>query len=256
MIIHKIIVTSNADYGLRRENVFFILDWYIVCMRVLIIEDDKRIAAALSRALRAESYAVDVTGDGIVGEELAKTNDYDAIILDILLPRQDGWQTCANLRRAKVLTPILILSALDDAPDKIKGLDHGADDYLAKPYHTGELLARIRSLTRRRSEVRTSVLEHFGLKLDLATHRASREGKEVSLTAKEFALLELFMMYPGKILTREMISEHLWDMNFDPRSNVIESFIKYLRQKIDRGFSRGLIHTIRGSGYMFSDVEP
>jgi two-component system copper resistance phosphate regulon response regulator CusR len=225
-------------------------------MRVLVIEDDKRIAAALSRALRAESYAVDVASDGITGEELAEVNEYDAIILDILLPKQDGWQTCVNLRRDKILTPILILSALDAAPDKIKGLDQGADDYLAKPFHTGELLARVRSLTRRRSDVRTSVIEHFGLKLDLASHKASRDDRQVSLTAKEFALLELFMMHPGKIVTREMISEHLWDMNFDPKSNVVESFIKYLRQKIDRGFSRPLIHTLRGSGYMFSDVEP
>jgi two-component system copper resistance phosphate regulon response regulator CusR len=256
-IAHRFFHLKGGKTSLREEGMLFSYSTGILFhMRALIIEDDKKIAAALSRALRAESYAVDVAGDGITGEELAKTNDYDAIILDILLPRQDGWQTCANLRRDKILAPILILSALDGAPDKIKGLDHGADDYLAKPFHTGELLARIRSLTRRRSEVRTSVLEHFGLKLDLATHRASREGKEVSLTAKEFALLELFMMHPRKILTREMISEHLWDMNFDPRSNVIESFVKYLRQKIDRGFGRGLIHTIRGSGYMFSDIEP
>ena len=223
-------------------------------MRVLLIEDDKRISAALSRALRSESYAVDVADDGVTGEELAKINDYDVIVLDILLPKQDGWQTCLNLRRDNILTPILILSALDGAPEKIKGLDQGADDYLAKPFHTGELLARIRSLIRRRTEVRTTVLEQFGLRLDLATHKAYRDGKEVSLTTKEFALLELFMMYPGKILTREMIAEHLWDMNFDPKSNVVESFVKFLRKKIDRGFDKALIHTIRGSGYMFSDA--
>ncbi len=149
-----------------------------------------------------------------------------------------------------------MLTALDDVADKIKGLDQGADDYLSKPFHTGELLARMRSLIRRRSEVRTTVLDKHGLRLDLNTHKASREGKEVLLTAKEFALLELFMLNPGKILGRDVISEHLWDMNFDPKSNVVESFIKFLRQKIDRGFDKPLIHTVRGAGYIFSDSEP
>jgi DNA-binding response OmpR family regulator len=146
-----------------------------------------------------------------------------------------------------------MLTALDDVSDKIKGLDQGADDYLAKPFHLGELLARMRALIRRRSESRSAVLENFGVKLDLNTHKAYREEKEIQLSTKEFALLELFMMKPNRILTREMISEHLWDMNFDPRSNVIESFIKFLRQKIDKDFDRQLIHTVRGSGYIFKD---
>jgi len=225
-------------------------------MRILLIEDDKKIAAAVSKSLRAEGYAVDIAYDGIKGEELALVNDNDVIILDLLLPRQDGWTTCANLRKQNVLTPILMLTALQDVNDKIRGLDGGADDYLAKPFHFGELLARIRSLTRRKTEVRTSSIMQFGLELDQATHKAFREGKEISLTTKEFALLELFMMNPGKILSREMISEHLWDMNFEPRSNVIESFVKFLRQKMDKGFANRLIHTIRGSGYMFSDSKP
>lgn len=225
-------------------------------MRILLIEDDKSIAATISRWLRSASFAVDAAADGVAGEELAKSNDYDVIILDIMLPKQDGWQTCAHLRRDGILTPILFLTALGDVSDIIRGLDQGADDYLVKPFHSGELLARIRSLGRRRSEVRTASLEQFGLRLDVNTHKATREGREVSLTAKEFALLELFMMNPGKILTREAISEHVWDMNFDPKSNVVESFIKFLRQKIDRGFGNPLIHTIRGSGYMFSDTLP
>ena len=225
-------------------------------MRILLIEDDKRAAAALVKLLKSEGYAVDIAHDGVAGEELAKINDNDLIILDLMMPRQDGWTTCANLRRGKVLTPILMLTALDDVADKIKGLDSGADDYLAKPYHFGELLARIRSLTRRKTEVRTTLLEKYGLRLDQNTHRAYREGREVSLTSKEFALLELFMMNADRILSRQAISEHLWDMNFDPKSNVIESFIKFLRQKIDKGFSRPLIHTVRGSGYIFSDRVP
>jgi DNA-binding response OmpR family regulator len=222
-------------------------------MRILLIEDDKKITAALERGLKAEGYAADTAGDGVTGQQLAEINDYDLIILDIMLPKQDGLQTCANLRKNKVLTPILMLTALDDVLDKIKGLDQGADDYLAKPFHLGELLARMRALIRRKSEVRSAVVENFGVKLDLNTHKAYREGKEIQLSAKEFALLELFMMKPNKILTREMISEHLWDMNFDPRSNVIESFIKFLRQKIDKDFEKQLIQTIRGSGYIFTD---
>ncbi len=225
-------------------------------MRILLIEDDRRAASAIAKNLRAEGYAVDVASDGITGEELAKINDNDVIILDVMLPKQDGWTTCAHLRSENVLTPILMLTALDDVSDRIKGLDSGADDYLPKPFHFGELLARIRSLTRRKTDVRSAVVEKFGLRLDLSTHRAYREGTEISLTSKEFSLLELLMMNADKILSREAISEHLWDMNFEPRSNVIEAFVKYLRQKIDKGFEHPLIHTVRGSGYIFSEREP
>ena len=225
-------------------------------MRILLIEDDRKIAASLKKRLRAEGFAVDVAYDGMTGEELAVVNDNDVIILDVLLPKQDGWTTCRNIRQQKVLTPILMLTALDDVEDKIRGLDSGADDYLPKPFHTGELLARIRSLARRRTDVRTTSIELFGLRLELKTHRAFRDGKEIHLTAKEFALLELFMMHPHEIISRQRISEHLWDMNFEPRSNVIESFVKFLRQKVDKGYGTTLIHTARGSGYLFSDQEP
>ena len=225
-------------------------------MRVLLIEDDPALSASIAKNLRAETYAVDVALDGTKGEELAKINEYDVILLDILLPRQDGWTTCRHLREAKVSTPILMLTALDDVDDKIRGLDSGADDYLVKPFQTGELLARIRSIVRRNTDSKTTVLEKFGLKLDVAIHKAWREGKEISLTAKEFALLELFMMNPDIIVTREKISEHLWDMNFEPRSNVIESFVRFLRQKIDKGFKTSLIHTMRGAGYVFAEGKP
>jgi DNA-binding response OmpR family regulator len=224
-------------------------------MRILLIEDDKKISAALSKGLKVEGYAVDTALDGISGEQLAEINNYDLIILDIMLPKQDGLQTCQNLRQKKILTPIIMLTALDDVSDKIKGLDLGADDYLAKPFHFGELLARMRSLLRRGLEIKTALLENFGVKLDLSTHTAYRDGNTIQLSAKEFALLELFMMSPNKILSRETISEHLWDMNFDPRSNVIESFVKFLRQKIDKDFDKPLIHTVRGSGYIFTDKE-
>jgi DNA-binding response OmpR family regulator len=224
-------------------------------MRILLIEDDTNIASALIKGLQAESFAVDIAKDGIEGEYFASINSYDLIILDILLPKQDGWVTCQNLRKNKILTPIIMLTALDDVNDKIKGLNIGADDYLPKPFHFGELLARIRSLTRRGTEIKSTMLDLFGVRLDLNTHKAKRGDREITLSAKEFALLELFMMNPNKILSREVISEHLWDMNFDPRSNVIESFIKFLRQKIDKGFSTQLIHTVRGSGYIFSERE-
>lgn len=225
-------------------------------MRILLIEDDKKLAASICKSLRAEGFVVDVARDGVVGEELAKVNENDVIILDLMLPEQDGWTTCLNLRRDKVLTPILMLTALDDVEDKIKGFDSGADDYLAKPFHFGELLARIRSLSRRKTDIRVPVIERFGVRLDLNTHKAFRDGKEIALTTKEFAMLEFFMMNPEKILSREAISEHVWDMNFDPRSNVIESFVRFLRQKIDKGFRHQLVHTVRGSGYIFSERTP
>jgi len=224
-------------------------------MHILLIEDDEKISAAIAKHLKAEGYAVDIAADGLTGEELAKVNDNDVIILDLMLPRQDGWKTCSHIRSAGVLTPILMLTALDSIDHRIAGLDLGADDYLPKPFHVGELLARIRSLARRRSEVRSAVIESFGIRLDLSARRAWRDGNEIPLTAKEFALLELLMMNPDKVLTRETISEHLWDMNFEPKSNVIESFVKFLRQKIDRGYNARLIHTVRGAGYRFSDHE-
>lgn len=222
-------------------------------MRILVIEDNRKVASAIAKNLKAESFAVDVAADGHSGEYLAKTNDYDAIVLDLMLPEQDGWATCEHLRRDGILIPILMLTALDDVTDKIRGLNAGADDYLTKPFHTGELVARIRSLVRRRTDVRSAQIERFGLVLDLDTHKATRDGREIVLTAKEFALLELFMHNPGRIVSRDEISEHLWDMNFDPKSNVIDSFVRYLRQKIDRGFRTPLIHTARGSGYIFSN---
>ena len=222
-------------------------------MRILLIEDDRRIGESVAKSLRSESFAVDIARDGETGEELAKVNDYDVIVLDLMLPGQDGWTTCRNLRTDGVLVPVLMLTALDDVADKIRGLDYGADDYLTKPFHFGELLARLRSLIRRHTTVRITTIECYGLRLDLNTHKAFRDKQEISLTAREFALLELFMLNPERILTRQEISEHLWDMNFDPKSNVIESFVRFLRQKVDRGFERPLIHTARGVGYKFSN---
>jgi DNA-binding response OmpR family regulator len=224
-------------------------------MRILVIEDDVNMADALRRGLIGQHYSVDVTGDGSEGEEMAKINDYDLIILDLMLPKKDGRAICRDLRHDGIATPIMMLTALDDVDVKITGLDVGADDYVTKPFHFGELLARVRSLVRRRTEHRTAEIQVADLVLDTTNRTVTRGGKPISLTAKEFALLEYFMLNRGKVLTREMISEHVWDMNFDPQSNVIESFVRFLRQKIDKDFEPRLIHTLRGVGYRFAERE-
>lgn len=222
-------------------------------MRILIIEDDKKIADGLQRGLTAQHYSVDLAYDGVEGERLASVNEYDVIVLDIMLPKMDGWEVCRTLRKYKVQTPILMLTALDDVEDKIRGLDYGADDYLTKPFNFGELIARIRSLVRRNSDEKSTIIKYSNLEMNTANRTVQRDGKFIYLSAKEFALLEYFLLNKHKVLTREMISEHVWDMNFDPQSNVIDSFIRYLRQKIDQDFDPPLIHTVRGVGYKLTD---
>ncbi len=222
-------------------------------MRILIIEDERKIAETISDKLKKEGFAVDIADNGLSGEEYAVINNYDVIILDIMLPKQDGWTTCRKIRENKITVPILMLTALDEVSDKINGLNGGADDYLSKPFHLGELVARIRSLIRRNSIIKSSRIEMYGLVLDLNQHKVFRNGQERILTSKEFALLELFMVNAEKILDRSFISEHIWDMNFDPKSNVIDAYVKFLRQKIDKDFETPLIHTVRGAGYIFSE---
>jgi len=224
-------------------------------MRILIVEDDAKIADGIRRGLVEQHYSVDIAPDGEEGEYLANTNDYDVIVLDIMLPKMNGWEVLRSLREGGLKTPILMLTALDSVEDKIRGLDYGADDYLTKPFNFGEFLARIRSLTRRQSDQKTSTISIADLTIDTASRSVVRSSKKINLSAKEFALLEYFMMNPNKVLTREMISEHVWDMNFDPQSNVIDSFIRFLRQKVDKEFSPELIHTVRGAGYKFSVEE-
>jgi DNA-binding response OmpR family regulator len=224
-------------------------------MRILVVEDDPNLADVLRRGLAGQHYSVDLAGDGEEGEYMASVSDYDVIILDVLLPKRDGRKVCTNLRRQGIKTPILMLTALDSVEDKISGLDVGADDYLTKPFHLGELLARVRSMIRRVSEQKSSAIQIADLVLDTAQRTVTRAGQPIVLTAKEFALLEYFMLHPGKVLSREMISEHVWDMNFDPQSNVIDSFIRFLRLKVDKGYDRRLIHTVRGMGYRLSEEE-
>jgi two-component system OmpR family response regulator len=220
-------------------------------MKLLLIEDDRTLAASLTKNLKAESFVVDHAFDGIDGEELASISNYDCILLDIRLPKQDGIVTCKHLRKQGILIPILMLTALDDVTDKVRGLDSGADDYLTKPFSVAELAARIRALSRRQPLERSTVIERHGVVLDPAAHSVRRDGIAIPLGPREFAFLELLITRCGRIVSRDTIMEQLWDMNADPCSNVIDAQIKLLRRKIDKGFPFPLIHTIRGFGYRF-----
>ncbi|MGE3108867.1 MAG: response regulator transcription factor [Phycisphaerales bacterium] len=224
-------------------------------MRALVVEDNPKMASAIQRGLRENGYAVDVSGMGFEGEDLAAGGQYDVIVLDLMLPDRDGVEVCRNLRRRCIKTPILMLTALSSTGDKIAGLDAGADDYLTKPFEFEELLARLRSLLRRGEASEGRHLECDGLTLDLYTRRAEREGKFVDLSNKEFALLEYFMRNPNRVLSRSQIAEKVWDMNFDSGSNVIDVYVSGLRKKVDRGFERQLIHTLKGAGYRFGVME-
>jgi len=218
-------------------------------MRVLIVEDQPKLAALLARGLREEGHAADVTGRGEDALWMAPSAPYDAIVLDIMLPGIDGLETCRRLRRHEVWTPVLMLTARDAVDDRVTGLDAGADDYLTKPFSFDELLARLRALTRRAPAERPVTIEVGELRLDPAAHRAWRGKAELDLSAKEFALLELLMRRPGRVLTRGQILEGAWDMSYERRSNVVDVYIRYLREKIDRPFGGNSIETVRGVGY-------
>ena len=222
-------------------------------MRILIVEDEKKIADFVKRGLKEEGYAADAAYDGEDGYFRAKTNEYDLIILDLMLPKMDGITLCKKLRAEKVSVPILMLTAKSDVKDKVAGLDSGADDYLAKPFAFEELLARIRALTRKKGPKSATKLSVSELELDLVTHKVTREGKEISLTSKEYALLEYLMRNAGSVVTRTMLSEHVWEADFDTFTNVIDVYINYLRNKIDAPFGKKLIHTIRGRGYIIKE---
>ncbi|OGW84811.1 MAG: DNA-binding response regulator [Omnitrophica bacterium RIFCSPLOWO2_01_FULL_45_10] len=222
-------------------------------MRILVIEDEKKITDFIKRGLKEEGYAVDVAYDGQEGEFLAKTNEYDLILLDLMLPKVDGLSVCKNLRASGILTPIIMLTAKSAVEDRVEGLDAGADDYLMKPFAFEELLARIRAVLRKKNTKVTNVIQVDDLTLDLVTHDVTRSGKHIELTAKEYALLEYLMRNTGSVVTRTMISEHVWDIDFDTFTNVIDVYINYLRNKIDSGFEKKLIQTIRGRGYILKE---
>ena len=219
-------------------------------MRILVVEDEKKIADFIKRGLKEEGYSVDTAADGEEGHFLATTQDYDLIVLDLMLPKMDGLTLCRNLKKEKVATPVFMLTAKDAVKDKVTGLDAGADDYLTKPFAFEEFLARVRALLRVRDAASATRLEVGDLEVDLLTHKVARAGKEIILTSKEYALLEYLMRHAKILVTRTMISEHVWDINFDTLTNVIDVYINYLRKKIDHGFKKKLIHTVRGRGYI------
>lgn len=216
------------------------------------MEDEARVAGFIAKGLREQAYAVDTSPDGENAVYLATENAYDLLILDVLLPRKDGHLVCRELRSAGVRTPILMLTALGSVDDRVTGLDCGADDYLTKPFDFKELLARIRAVLRRPAGLRPGVICIDDLSLDTASHAAHRAAKSVNLTAKEYALLEFLALNEDRVVGREQIAQHVWDENFDPLSNVIDVYIKRLRAKLDTGFSRRLIHTRRGEGYILT----
>jgi heavy metal response regulator len=218
-------------------------------MRILLVEDEKNVAAFIKKGLEEEFYAVDVAEEGSEGFLMATSNEYDLMILDIMLPGINGIDLCKKLREKGLKSPILMLTAIDSVNSKVEGLESGADDYLTKPFAFSELLARIKALLRRTSDS-VSELSLEDLRMDLLSRRVFREDKEIVLTPKEFSLLEYLLRNKGRVLSRTQIIENIWGYTFDPNSNVVDVHIKFLREKIDSGFDKKLIHTVRGAGYI------
>jgi len=222
-------------------------------MRILVIEDDREAASYLTKAFREAGHVADHAADGLHGYAMAESGDYDVLVVDRMLPKLDGLSLIRSLREQKVETPVLILSALGQVDDRVKGLRAGGDDYLPKPYAFSELLARVEVLARRRTtgpSGEPTVYRVDTLELDRLSHRVTRAGQEIVLQPREFRLLEYLMKHAGQVVTRTMLLEHVWDYHFDPQTNVIDVHVSRLRSKIDKGFERPLIHTIRGAGYM------
>ena len=222
-------------------------------MRILIIEDEKKVASFIKKGLEEEYYAADIASDGKEGLKLAENEDYDLIIMDIMLPFIDGMTLTRELRKRKIPTPILMLTVKDSTDSKIEGLDAGADDYLTKPFAFEELLARIRALLRRNEKAKVSTLKVKGITLDLISHRVIKDGIEIILTPKEFSILEYLLRNKNKVVSRTKLVEHVYDYHFDTETNIIDVFINKLRTKIEPGSATPLIHTIRGVGYIIKD---
>lgn len=218
-------------------------------MRLLVVEDEPKVARFIERGLREEHFAVDVAHDGETGADLALTHDYDVIILDVMLPRRDGFAVLRELRAAGCQSRVLMLTARDGVKDRVRGLEGGADDYLVKPFAFEELLARVRALLRRRAD-EPLVLRAADLTLDVKSREAARAGRAITLSAKECAVLEFLLRHQGRVVTRTQLAEHVWDQHFDPMTNVIDVTVYHLREKVDRGFAPALIHTVRGAGYV------
>lgn len=222
-------------------------------MTILVVEDEIKISKFIRKGLEMEHYTVDFAYDGEEALEKVQINNYDIIILDIMIPKINGIEVCRQIRENKIDTPVIMLTAKDTVDDRVKGLDVGADDYLTKPFAFGELVARIRALLRREKMVKPTKLEIADLVLDPQTHEVHRGGKEIPLSSKEYKLLDYMMRRPGHVCTRTMIGEHIWGYNFTDDSNVIDVYISYLRKKIDSGFKSRLLHTVRDVGYKIQD---
>jgi DNA-binding response OmpR family regulator len=222
---------------------------YDAIVRVLVVEDEAKMATLVRKALELEGYSVDVAMTGTDAVWMGTENDYDAIVLDVMIPEPDGFEVCRRLRADGRWAPILLLTARDSVDDRVIGLDAGADDYIPKPFSFAELYARLRALTRRGAPERPRVLMVADLELDPARHRVTRAGQEVDLSPKEFALLDLFMRHADEVLSRTTILEHVWDFAYDGTSNVVDVYVRYLREKIDRPFDRTTLETVRGVGY-------
>jgi DNA-binding response OmpR family regulator len=225
-------------------------------MRIQVIEDDRKIASFLERGLREEGYAVDVAHDGNEGATNAHVYDYDLLIVDIMLPGKNGYEIVRELRAAGRSTPVVMLTARDSLDDVVMGLDVGADDYVTKPFSLDELLARVRALLRRGGASRTEQLSYADVELDRLRHVAARGGTDLNLTPKEFQLLEYFLLHPEEVVRRTQLLEKIWDLHFDPMTNVVDVHIGNLRRKLTAGGGSSLIHTIRGVGYLLSQEEP
>ena len=223
-------------------------------MRLLLVEDEPKVARFIERGMREERYAVDVAPDGEAGLALALLHDYDVVILDVMLPLRNGFEVLAALRAARRPCRVLMLTARDSVEDRVRGLDGGADDYLIKPFAFAELLARVRALLRRSAQDEPVELRLAGLVLDLKTRKVSRDGQSLALTPREFAVLEYLMRHCGQVVSRTSLTEHVWDQHFDSMTNVIDVTLYHLREKVDRSFSKPLIHTVRGVGYVLKEL--
>lgn len=223
-------------------------------MRILLVEDEMKVARFIRQGLETEGYAVDVASDGSSGEQKALNGQYDLLILDVLLPRKNGFEILSTIRQDGFKSPVLMLTARSATEDIIRGLDKGADDYLTKPFSFDELLARVRSLLRRGLQGKT-VLRFSDIELDTVSRKATRKGKRIDLTTREYVLLEFLMRNGGRVISRDQLAKEVWGLDFDPGTNIVDVYINHLRKKIDAGFENKLIHTERGRGYVFSDKE-
>ena len=222
-------------------------------MRILVVEDEKKVASFIKRGLEEEGYSVDIAYDGDEGLKMGTDEEYELILMDLMLPQKDGLEVIRDLREQDIRTPVLCLTAKDKVDDIVSGLDSGSDDYLTKPFAFAELLARVRALIRRGTSERGAEITFADLRLDPVAHKVWRSDKEIDLTTKEYALLEYMMRNPNQTLTRSMIAEQVWDYTFDSFTNIIDVYVNYLRKKIDRDFDKKLIHTVRGVGYVLKE---